>query len=285
MTNINADSQTPIDLRHAGTTGATAGFTSFDGINATIFGDPNGEVPGTFQCPGGGILAFGGPWAQGTHQAKGKTWKTATGADIVFNNGIDCLMAGNPSLFEETWAHEALHALGLGHSCGDASSPSCAGNALLDGALMRALAHDDGRGAQLNADDLAGLRSIYAAGGGSTGPCVANATTMCLNGGRFRVTIDFNPAGVPPAAAKGSMLGGDSAAFTFFDVNNVEALVKVLNACGLNNRYWVFAAGLTNVRVVLTVTDTAKGTTKTYTNPQGQAFQPIQDTAAFATCP
>jgi hypothetical protein len=42
---------------------------------------------------------------------------------------------------------------------------------------------------------------------------------------------------------------------------------------------------LTNVRVVTTVTDTANGAVRTYTNPQGTRFAPVQDTAAFATCP
>ena len=37
--------------------------------------------------------------------------------------------------------------------------------------------------------------------------------------------------------------------------------------------------------VRLTVTDTLRGVTKQYTNPQSTAFQPIQDTEAFATCP
>jgi hypothetical protein len=36
---------------------------------------------------------------------------------------------------------------------------------------------------------------------------------------------------------------------------------------------------------VITVTDTEAGTVKTYTNPQGTAFQPIQDTSAFAGTP
>jgi hypothetical protein len=67
----------------------------------------------------------------------------------------------------------------------------------------------------------------------------------------------------------------------------VEAVVKVLDACSFPGapRFWVFAAGLTNVEVVLTVTDTATGAVKTYTNPLNRAFQPVQDTAAFATCP
>jgi hypothetical protein len=47
----------------------------------------------------------------------------------------------------------------------------------------------------------------------------------------------------------------------------------------------VFAGGPTDVNVVITVTDTQTGATKTYTNPQRTAFRPIQDTSAFASCP
>jgi hypothetical protein len=64
-----------------------------------------------------------------------------------------------------------------------------------------------------------------------------------------------------------------------------QVIIKVLDACALGGHYWVFAGGLTNVDVVITVTDTSTGAVKTYTNPQGAAFQPIQDTAAFSTCP
>jgi hypothetical protein len=61
-------------------------------------------------------------------------------------------------------------------------------------------------------------------------------------------------------------------------------VVKAVAGCPLNDRYWVFAGGLTNVNVVMTVTDTQTGAVKTYINPQGTAFAPIQDTSAF-TCP
>ena len=59
----------------------------------------------------------------------------------------------------------------------------------------------------------------------------------------------------------------------------------MLNGCAINNRYWVFAAGLTNVHVDLTVTDTQTGQIKTYINPQGRTYVTILDTNAFATCP
>jgi hypothetical protein len=77
----------------------------------------------------------------------------------------------------------------------------------------------------------------------------------------------------------------DTGMFWFFSANNLEVIVKVVNGCDLNQRYWVFASGLTNVAVTVRVTDTRTGILRTYTNPRDVAFQPIQDTAAFATCP
>ncbi len=117
------------------------------------------------------------------------------------------------------------------------------------------------------------------------GPCVQNTTTMCLNNDRFRVQAMFlTPAG-QGGEARAVKLTADSGYLWFFNADNIEAVVKVLNGCGVNSRYWVFAGGLTNVRVMMTVFDTSRGTSATYLNPQGIAFQPIQDTGAFATCP
>ncbi len=61
-------------------------------------------------------------------------------------------------------------------------------------------------------------------------------------------------------------------------------VVKVLNGCAFNSRYWTFAGGLTDVNVILTVTDTQTGTIQTCTNPQGTPFEPVQDINAFAAC-
>ena len=59
----------------------------------------------------------------------------------------------------------------------------------------------------------------------------------------------------------------------------------MLNGCPVNNRYWVFAGGLTNVRVLFTVADLSNDAVKTDYYPLNRPFQPIQDTSAFATCP
>jgi hypothetical protein len=79
-------------------------------------------------------------------------------------------------------------------------------------------------------------------------------------------------------------LTNDTGYLWFFDSTNVEAVVKILNACPINNNFWIFAGGLTNVRVTLTVEDTSTGQLWTSINPQGTAFQPVQDVEAFATC-
>jgi hypothetical protein len=51
----------------------------------------------------------------------------------------------------------------------------------------------------------------------------------------------------------------DSGLFYFFNENNWEMLVKVVDGCAFNNHYWVFAAATTNIEYVLTVTDEETG--------------------------
>jgi len=120
----------------------------------------------------------------------------------------------------------------------------------------------------------------------ATGPCVPDGQTLCLNEGRFRVTADWEKSDGSSGHGNGIPLTGDSGYFWFFDSANIEAVVKVLNGCGINNAYWVFGAGLTNVAVHVVVTDTLTGAVYTRDNAQGSAFLPVQDTKAFlASCP
>ena len=100
------------------------------------------------------------------------------------------------------------------------------------------------------------------------------------------VGVAATAGGLAVDAAVGTVkLTGDTGYLFFFSPSNVEAVIKVLNACSVNNRYWVFAGGLTDVRTIVTVTDTQRNAVRTYINPQGTAYAPIQDTSAFATCP
>lgn len=121
--------------------------------------------------------------------------------------------------------------------------------------------------------------------GAQSGSCADQTDEgLCLNGDRFLVTAQWRTA---TSAGEGTpqQLTNDTGYFWFFDSNNVELVVKVLNACGVNQTYWVFAAGLTNVEVTLTVTDTQTSAQKTYFNPQGTEFVPVQDTTPFFQCP
>jgi PKD repeat protein len=128
-------------------------------------------------------------------------------------------------------------------------------------------------------------KSITASNGGGV-PCVPSTQHLCLNNGRFEVKTHWIKPDQTEGDGTGVKLTGDSGYFWFFDSANIEVVTKVLDGCGITNAYWVFAAGLTNVSVRLTVIDTQTGTPYIKDNPQGTAFAPIQDTGAFPTsCP
>jgi hypothetical protein len=118
----------------------------------------------------------------------------------------------------------------------------------------------------------------------SAGSCTANATQLCLNNNRFLVNATWRTPDGQTGTAQMVPLTSDTGYMWFFSAANVEAVIKVLDACGVNNRFWVFAGGLTNVRVIISVTDTMTNVTNQYINPQGAPFQPLQDTNAFV-CP
>ena len=124
---------------------------------------------------------------------------------------------------------------------------------------------------------------------GSTGAplCVTDEHTLCLNNNRFAVTAAYqqSPLGAS-VQATAVRLTADTGYFWFFDPSNVELVTKVLNGCSVDGAYWVFAAGLTNLGVNLTVRDLQSGVLmQTYENPIGTPFAPIQDTNAFRSCP
>ena len=121
--------------------------------------------------------------------------------------------------------------------------------------------------------------------GSAQAPCVVDASTICLHGGRFSVKAAWRSTS-DDGIGSGLKLNDDTGYFYFFSPNNTEVIVKVVSACvDPFDSYWVFAAGLTNVEVTITVTDTQTGAVRTYVNPLNTPFAPIQDTSAFATCP
>jgi ligand-binding sensor domain-containing protein len=128
--------------------------------------------------------------------------------------------------------------------------------------------------------------SVFVFGRPEASVCMADGTTLCLSANRFRVSADYEKSNGAKGPGHAVPLTDDTGYFWFFDPTNIEVVTKVLPFCANPfNSIWVFAAGLTDVQVTLTYTDTKNGTVVTKSNPQGVAFVPIQDTQAFLTCP
>jgi len=113
--------------------------------------------------------------------------------------------------------------------------------------------------------------------------CHVTDTTLCLGGNRYEVAVQWN-TGAQKGDGHAEPFTDDSGRFWFFDEKNTEVVVKVADACTPFGKHWVFLSGLTNVEVVVSVTDTQTGRVRTYANPNGTAFVPVQDTQAFV-CP
>ena len=116
--------------------------------------------------------------------------------------------------------------------------------------------------------------------------CVPGQTTHCLQDGRFKVEVTWTDFVGQSGPGRTVDFGSDdSGSFYFFDRDNHEMVVKVLDGCDFNQHFWVFASSATDVAYELTVTDTRTNDSRTYQNELGNPAPAITDTSAFATCP
>jgi hypothetical protein len=118
---------------------------------------------------------------------------------------------------------------------------------------------------------------------------VTTATTHCLLG-RFAVTARWRTNPLPGTITDGqAQVAGcpnaGSGLFQFFSPDNWEIMVKALNGCGLNDRFWIFSAATTNVFYRMEVFDVVAGQQKIYFNYPGPPAPAVTDVNAFATCP
>ena len=110
--------------------------------------------------------------------------------------------------------------------------------------------------------------------------CTPAATRLCLNGGRFAVEASWRDFQGNVGVGKALSLAGDTGSFWFFNQENVEVVLKVLDGRPVNGKFWVFYGALSSVEYTLTVTDTQTGAVKVYKNPSGQLAS-VADTSAF----
>lgn len=109
----------------------------------------------------------------------------------------------------------------------------------------------------------------------SAGPPAAvrgESTPLALQSDRFEVTLTWRN---PRTPGEGPHRGWarpftDAAGFYwFFTPDNLEVAIKILDARAVNDRFWVFHAGLTHLEYRLEVTDTVTGRSRTYRRPAG----------------
>ena len=114
----------------------------------------------------------------------------------------------------------------------------------------------------------------------------AETTVLPLLGGRFTATASWETGDGRSGEGRAVAISGDSGYFWFFAPSIVEVLVKMVDACGYPgfDNYWVFAGGLTDVAVRLTVRDGWSGATVSHLNLQGAPFTPLLETGALRVC-
>jgi hypothetical protein len=277
-----ADAGTNISYTYGGTTANTT--------------DPNTiafdqDLGSPFSCTSGGVLGRGySTYTVAVTPYHGQSYHTYLNSHIDTNLGIACYFQNNASpskAAEELFAHELGHTLGLGHSCGDAASGPCTGRPDQDAAQMRAVIHNDGRGAQFGVDDRTGIAVLYSPAGVSPAakfftvtPCRLLDTRSSDGGGALSVnqtktlsvlglcgipgtatSIVGNLTAVSPTGSGSLTLVPANAGVTgtssvSFNVGNTRASQALVGLSGVGSRAFTIRNGLTSgtVDVIVDVT-------------------------------
>lgn len=115
--------------------------------------------------------------------------------------------------------------------------------------------------------------------------CVTTATSLCLSGSRFSVTLEARDQRTGTTATGQTLPRNDL--FGYFtlpeltgDPANVEVFVKILDGRPINGKFWVFFGGLTDLEYTLTVRDVETAAAKVYSKEAGSPCGQF-DTDAF----
>ncbi len=111
--------------------------------------------------------------------------------------------------------------------------------------------------------------------------CAADATTLCLSSGRFKVQVAWRAVHLGTSGTGQAVpLTSDTGYFWFFGSSNVELIIKVVDGTPVNGKFWVFYGALSNVQYTIQVTDMVTGMVRNYSNPS-DTLASVADTSAF----
>lgn len=98
--------------------------------------------------------------------------------------------------------------------------------------------------------------------------CRPGPKTLCLQNGRFEVTVDWrNPANSQGDEAGAVLLSQLTGAFYFSGPDSLELMIEILDQ---GDRIDFFYGTLSDLEYTINVTDTRMGTVKTYRNNAGR---------------
>ena len=146
-----------------------------------------------------------------------------------------------------------------------------------DGGTWKGFFSDAGVGS-LSGEDRSGPGKV---GRAEDRGCLENSSTSCLQHGRFQIrasAIKHSRARVQ-AKVRDALVGDAASLFYFFTFDNPELMVKVVDGCALNGRYWVFGSAATDLNYSVTVKDLAAGREETYRRSRSNPL--IGDAVSF----
>ncbi len=107
--------------------------------------------------------------------------------------------------------------------------------------------------------------------GAFQGACREGADYLCLRDERFEVRAHWSRPDVLEEFGLGTAvpvdISDESGLFWFFESENIELVVKVLDGRDINGSYWIFFGALSDVEYWITVRDAMTGERRTYHNP------------------
>ena len=110
--------------------------------------------------------------------------------------------------------------------------------------------------------------------------CAAATGSVNLQANRFQVSATWGSgSGLAPAQVNCGATTDQTAYFYWTDPGNTELIIKLLDFCAMNSTWSVYANGVTDREVAITITDRYTARSWTGHNSLNQGFVLIRDKA------